>query len=177
MSKKVVVGSLNKVKVNAIKAVFTDDTVIGIDAHSLVSPQPIGEEETILGAINRAKEARCHGDLGIGLEGGVAKLPYGLFVINYGALVDEAGNIYLAGGARVPLPEEIARQIDTGMELGDCMDQYTKRRGIRHEEGAVGVFTGNQVDRQAMFEQIGKMLYGQYQTKNYINKQKTLIEE
>ena len=44
---KVVVGSSNKVKVNAIKNMFANFDVIGIAVNSQVRAQPISDEETI----------------------------------------------------------------------------------------------------------------------------------
>jgi inosine/xanthosine triphosphatase len=170
MSSKVIVGSLNKVKVNAIKSCFKAYDVIGMDAQSLVSAQPYGDDETMLGAINRAKEAKKQGDIGIGLEGGVAKTPYGIFVISYGALIDQFDNLYLAGGTRVPLPREVEAGLSQGLELGEVMDLYAKKANVKHDEGAVGILTNNRVKRQAIFEHIGLLLLGQMElNKNAIN--------
>ena len=161
MSKrKVVVGSLNKVKVEAIKAIFNEDEILSINACSLVSAQPYGDEETILGAINRAKESKEHGDIGIGLEGGVSETSYGLLVISYGALVDENNNIYIAGGTRIPLPRKVAEGIKKGFELGDLMDQYASKKNVKHDDGAVGILTNHHIKRQAIFEHIANLLMG-----------------
>lgn len=161
-----VVGSTNKVKVQAIQSVFSNFKIVSYDANSHVSNQPTTDEETLQGAINRAKEARKQGSIGIGLEGGVCFMPQGLMLINYGALVDKDNNLYIAGGARIFLPKAIQIGIEQGLELGDVMDAYTKREGIREQEGAIGVFTANQVKRQTIFEHIGQLLYGQWQAKN-----------
>jgi inosine/xanthosine triphosphatase len=163
---KVIVGSLNNVKVRAIKSCFISDDVIGMDAKSLVSAQPIGDEETMLGAINRAKEAKKQGDIGIGLEGGVVNTPYGMFVISYGALVDSNDCLYIAGGTRVPLPLEVEEGLLKGLELGEVMDQYAKKANVKHDEGAVGILTNNRVKRQAIFEHIGQLLLGQMELNN-----------
>lgn len=60
------------------------------------------------------------------------------------------------------LPDEIAKEMKAGKELGPLMDEYTKEKDIRHHKGAVGVFTANLVDRVEMFEHIVKLLVGQY---------------
>lgn len=163
---RIIIGSTNPAKVKAVQAVFTNDEVVPILVESGVSAQPKSDEETLRGAINRAKRAKRYGDIGIGLEGGVAYTAYGLFLCNYGALVDEKGNIYVAGGLRIPLPQEVQLRLAQGLELGDVMDELTKRRGIRHEEGAIGVFTANHVKRADMFEQIIRVLKGQYEFGN-----------
>ena len=171
--RKAYIASTNKVKVNSVQSVLTDFDVISINVSSGVSNQPLGDSETLLGAINRAKALPNDG-LRIGLEGGVSLEvnPYTkeevLYVINYGALVDENDNIYVAGGAKIPLPDVIKKALMTeskvkdGFELGDVMNDYTKRNDIRSTSGAVGIFTCDMVDRCEMFKHIVKMLYGQY---------------
>ncbi|NLC94508.1 MAG: DUF84 family protein [Bacilli bacterium] len=158
---KIIVGSTNHVKVQAIANVFANYEVTGMEIDSKVSAQPMTDQETIKGAINRAIGAKRYGDIGIGLEGGVQQTMYGLLLVNYGALVDEEYNLYIAGGARILLPNDVAKEIYLGKELGDIMDQYCHKIGVKHDEGAVGVFTNNFVKRQEMFEHIGKLLYGQ----------------
>lgn len=80
-----------------------------------------------------------------------------------GALVDRDGTVITAGGARIPLPLEVANEIRAGRELGDVMAQYTGERNIRHKEGAIGVFTNGHVDRAGMFHHIVQLLAGQYE--------------
>ncbi len=161
---KVIVGSSNEVKINAIKNIFKDYEVVGIAVSSKVSDQPISDEETMRGALNRALGAKRFGNIGIGLEGGVQQTSYGLLVISYGALVDEKNKVYLAGGTRILLPNEVAKEIYKGKELGDVMDIYAQKRDVKHDEGAVGIFTNNVVKRTEIFEHIGKLLYGQMLT-------------
>lgn len=159
---KIIIGSLNPAKVDAVRRAFPDDDVVGMAVESGVSEQPTSDEETLQGAINRAKQAKRYGDIGIGLEGGVAYTPYGLFLVNYGALVDEEGQCYVAGGLRIPLPDAIKEGLERGLELGDVMDAFTKKKGVKHDEGAIGVFTANGVKRGEMFEQLTRVLKGQY---------------
>ncbi|QVK19493.1 DUF84 family protein [Mycoplasmatota bacterium] len=167
---KIVVGSSNKVKVNAIKNIFANYEVVGIAVKSKVSDQPISDEETIRGALNRALGAKRFGDIGIGLEGGVQQTSFGMLVVNYGVLVDEKSQVYLAGGSRFLLPNEVSKDIYKGKELGDIMDQYANKRNVKHDEGAVGIFTNNFVKRTEIFEHIGLLLYGQMVSgKNNIN--------
>jgi inosine/xanthosine triphosphatase len=158
---KVIVGSTNLVKVNAIKNVFANYQVEAIAVKSKVSQQPISDQETIRGALNRALGARRYGDIGIGLEGGVQHSAYGMLLVNYGALVDEKNKVYIAGGTRIVLPTHIAKEIYKGRELGDIMEEYTHKSNLKYQEGAIGVFTGNFVKRVDIFEHIGKLLYGQ----------------
>jgi inosine/xanthosine triphosphatase len=161
---RVAIGSKNPAKINAVKNVFKDE-VISVEAESGVNDQPMSDEETIKGAVNRAMQAAELGeaDIGIGLEGGVQQTPYGLMLCNWGALAAKGMEPIIAGGARIPLPEEIARQLLNGAELGPVMDEYAKKQNVRKNEGAVGIFTNGEIDRSEMFTHVMKLLAGQYE--------------
>jgi inosine/xanthosine triphosphatase len=164
---RVSVGSKNPAKINAVKEAFKEYQyeIISIDAESGVSEQPMSDEETIKGAINRAIQAaeKAGADIGIGLEGGVQQTPYGLVLCNWGALAAKGMEPIIAGGARLPLPVEVARQLLNGAELGPVMDEYAKKQNVRKSEGAVGIFTNGQINRSEMFTHVMKLLAGQYE--------------
>ncbi|MGX1263375.1 inosine/xanthosine triphosphatase [Rossellomorea marisflavi] len=158
------VGTTNPAKVSAIqKAIGPGAVIHPVEAESGVSAQPFSDEETIRGAVNRARNSIGTFHVGIGLEGGVVDTTSGLFLCNWGALVDAEGREYIAGGARILLPDELADDLRGGMELGPLMDAYTKREGVRHQEGAVGVFTNGLVTREAMFIHVVILLIGQWE--------------
>lgn len=163
---KIAIGSKNPAKVEAVRDCFNNesDLVIPVDVPSGVSDQPFSDEETIEGAINRAKASCSAADaqIGIGLEGGVVQTPYGLFLCNWGALAVEGEEPIIAGGARIKLPAEVAERLINGEELGPVMDDYTKQNNVRHKEGAIGVFTKEAVSRRQMFAHVMQMLIGQY---------------
>ena len=62
---KVVVGSKNPVKLNAtrniLEKIYDDLEVSSVDVDSGVPDQPFGLDETIKGAVNRAKNAFSEG--------------------------------------------------------------------------------------------------------------------
>lgn len=174
---RVAVGSKNPAKINAVKEAFKEYQyeIISVDAESGVSEQPMSDEETIKGAVNRAIQAAELGDaeIGIGLEGGVQQTPYGLMLCNWGALAAKGMEPIIAGGARLPLPDEIAQQLLMGAELGPVMDEYAKKQNVRKNEGAVGIFTNGQINRSEMFTHVMKLLVGQYEYETSRN-QKTV---
>ncbi|GAA0484630.1 DUF84 family protein [Salinibacillus aidingensis] len=162
---KIIVGSTNPAKLNAVKKAFSDIDVEGFEVETRVSSQPYSDEETLEGAINRAKECVKieKGVIGIGLEGGVMEFEDRIYLCNWGSLIDEQGNVFTAGGARIPLPDEIRRGLEKGKELGDLMDEYTQKQEIRKNEGAIGIFTHQQVSRGDMFAHVVSLLKGQYE--------------
>lgn len=172
---KIAIGTKNQAKAQAVKNVcneFMENIeFIMLEVPSNVSEQPFGDKETLQGAKNRALNASMDEqvDLSFGLEGGVKELDGQLFICNWGVLHTKSGHQYKAGGAQIPLPEEIACAIRNGEELGPVMDQYTNQVGIRHHEGAVGVFTNGIVKRSDMFEHVVKLLVGQLFKENHID--------
>ncbi|MFJ8066118.1 DUF84 family protein [Psychrobacillus sp. NPDC096426] len=166
---KIIIGTTNKAKTKAVQTIsrmyYPDASFVNKEVNSLVSAQPMSNEETRQGAINRAKQLMGHQDavFGIGLEGGVQEIDGIMYICNWGALVTNNGDIFTATGAGIPLPDEIAKKLRAGAELGPVMDVYTNRKGIRHDEGAIGVFTDGLITRSMMFEHIMYLLIGQYE--------------
>lgn len=159
---KCYLGSQNNVKLAATKEVLINFEVVGLNVDSKVGKQPLTDEETIQGALNRALCLPKDG-LRIGLEAGVELHGDILFLVNWGVMIDLDDNIYYAGGTRVPMDSFIKDKLfNENMELADVMDEYLHTEGIKHKEGAIGYFTNNEVKRKDIFVHIVKLLYGQY---------------
>lgn len=162
---KILIGSKNPTKVKAVENVFPEAQVTALDVASDVALQPLSDEETKDGAVNRAK--KCleynHEVIGLGLEAGVMYVANQLYLCNWGALATADGHTFTASGARIPLPKEIEVQLTAGLELGEVMDHYAEKTGIRVKEGAIGVFTNHLVLRDELFEHVVKLLRGQWE--------------
>jgi inosine/xanthosine triphosphatase len=158
---RVVVGSTNRVKVEAVRAVLAragvDAVVEGIEVPSDVPDQPRGDEETIRGARTRAERAResSGADLGVGIEGGVVELHDGsLRTCAWAVVVGRDARTGTGGSLAMPLPAAVAAMLAEGLELGEAMDQLTGGRDTKHGAGASGILTAGLVDRQAAYESI-----------------------
>jgi inosine/xanthosine triphosphatase len=160
---KCYLGSLNKVKLAAVKEVFADYQVIPLAVESGVRAQPLTDSETIQGAKNRAMALPEDG-IRIGLEAGVQMQEGMLFLVNWGVLIDLGKNIYYAGGTRIPLPDFIKEKLLAGEELADVMEAHLHKE-VRTKEGAIGYLTEGIVKRKDIFVHIVKLLYGQYKRK------------
>ena len=162
------IGSTNPAKIKAVNEVlvihFPQALITETEVRSGVSDQPFGDDETRLGAINRALRAvrTKKSAIGIGLEGGVRILEGQMYLCNWGALTLPDGTRFTAGGAQIPLPKEIADELMAGRELGPVVDSYFKSSGIRMKEGAIGMLTANAVKRDDIFVHILQLLVGQY---------------
>ncbi|WP_303968264.1 DUF84 family protein [Sporosarcina ureae] len=159
-----ILGSENQAKkravVRIIERCLENSSVSSVSVSSGVSAQPMSEEETRQGAINRSV-AVANDTYGIGLEGGVHMIADTMYLCNWGALTTPEGKTYTAAGAQIPLPEELADEIRSGRELGDAVDDYFKKRNVRMSEGAMGMLTAQLVPRDALFEHIMQLLIGQ----------------
>lgn len=159
--KAIIVASTNPVKIAAalegFQRMFPDEayTAQGINVGSGVSDQPMSDDETLQGALNRAQRARDAqpaADFWVGIEGGVDT--------HSGALQSFAWIVVIGGGkigkartAAYYLPEESARLVRAGMELGDADDQIFGRSNSKQQNGSVGLLTGDVIDRTAYYVQ------------------------
>jgi len=154
------VGSMNPVKLAAARAVVgrvaPGARVEPVTVASTVRDQPFGDEETIRGALARARGAReavC-GELGVGIEGGVVDTDGSMRTCAWAVVVDATGREGVGGSLAMPLPEGVARLVRTGVELGEAMDRLTGEHNTKQRQGAVGILTAGLVDRQAAYEVI-----------------------
>lgn len=157
----VAVGSTNPVKLAAARSVLEriapSARVDAVRVASTVRDQPFGDEETIRGALARARGAReaVGAELGIGFEGGVVETDGAMRTCAWAAVVDGSGRQGVGGSLAMPLPPTVARLIrEDGLELGEAMDRLTGEHNVKQRQGAVGILTAGLVDRQAAYEVI-----------------------
>ena len=155
---QVAVGSRNPVKLAAVCAGLGDllgpVDVVGADAASGVPAQPMGDEETIRGAVNRARaalEAWPHASKSVGLAGGVVTIGGAMYCCAWCAVLDRAGRQGLASTGRCELPPRVAELIRGGMELGEADDLVFGRRNSKQGDGAVGLLTRGRIDRASFY--------------------------
>ncbi|RME57387.1 MAG: inosine/xanthosine triphosphatase [Caldilineae bacterium] len=155
---RIAVGSTNPTKVaaaeRAARRLWPEAEILPVAVVSGVSEQPLTDEETIRGAINRAQQARIalDADVGMGVEGGVQDTSVGMFVGGWAAVVDSHGTLGVGAGGRLLLPERLAAQIRQGAELGPLMDRFTGAQNVKHNQGAIGVFTDGLILRTDALE-------------------------
>lgn len=156
---RVAVGSLNPVKVAAVRAVFERVQpalrLVSIEVASGVPAQPMGDEETQRGARNRALAALqgTGAELAVGLEGGVVSMPDGrMRSCAWAVVVDREGGEGMGGSLSMPLPDAVTTRIRAGEELGHAMDMIANVVGTKYGRGAVGILTAGLIDRQAAYE-------------------------
>jgi inosine/xanthosine triphosphatase len=148
------VASSNPVKLAAVRIgaeqVFDAVQVIPAQGGSHVADQPVGDEETRRGALNRALGAltdQPEADYGVGIEGGVVEDLDGLYTIAWCAVVNRADERGFASAGNFLLPPAVAALVRQGVELGHADDIVFGRQNSKHADGAIGVLTGGRVTR------------------------------
>ena len=169
------VGSANPVKLNAVRMAvieqWPDAEIHGYEVDSGVSSQPMSDDETQAGAINRAQAALAAGRqqfpdlpasecLGIGLEGGVTMWKVELWSTVWVAVVDTDDLTFTANGARMKVPSSIAEAILSGGEMGPVVSQLTGVSDVRKKQGMIGIVTQDFVNRTVEYGAIAKLAVG-----------------
>ena len=156
---KINVGSTNPAKLRAVEQTceilgFKVETIQGFSVDSQVSDQPMSDEETLLGATNRAKAALSQtpdADYGIGLEGGIQKVGDRYFEAGWMAVVDKQGKMGFGSSARYELPLTVMDEINKGKELAIVIDEMTGLSDVRSKQGAMGIVTNGALPRDAAY--------------------------
>lgn len=157
---KVIVGSKNPVKIkatkNILKKIYGEVDVTGIDVDSVVPDQPFGKEQTIQGAINRAKNAYSTDfDLSIGIESGLMEIPKsitGYIDLQWCAIFD-GEKITLGVSAGFEYPPLVIEEVLKGKEVGHVMDKVTGVDNLGQKTGAVSYLSKGMLDRTENTEQ------------------------
>jgi inosine/xanthosine triphosphatase len=185
------VGSTNPVKTKAVSAAiyaqWPQAEVQGFETESGVSSQPMDDEETRKGSLNRSKSALIQGQkwlkeagretdqiLGIGLEGGVFVTANGeLWSTVWIVVTDLQGNQTSANGARFKVPEIIAQKIRFGGEMGPVVSELVEKADIRKKEGMIGIITSGFVNRTEEYTGITKLAIGLWYGRDWQKQIKT----
>lgn len=156
-TQKVVIASLNPAKINAVKSAFQSAfpnqafEFEGVSVPSEVADQPMSNEETYKGALNRVKNAKVSaigGDFYVGLEAGIeGNVTFAWMVVESQTHRGESRS------ASLMLPPEVLAQLEHANELGDVMDSVFGTENIKQKGGAISLLTQNQLTRSSVYHQ------------------------
>ena len=162
---KINVGSLNKAKLEAVKEILSDyehlkgASVNGIEVDSGVADQPLTIDESIKGAINRAKGSFVDCDYSIGLESGLMKIPHtksGYMDVCVCAIYDgKELHLGLSSGWEFPDPKIMDMIVLDGLDMSQAINKagLTTNTKVGSAEGAIGILTKGRLDRKAYTKQ------------------------
>lgn len=151
------VGSTNRVKVSAARRAFANvfgtAKVRGLEVPAKVSAQPF-EEETIDGAVARARSAIGDADYGVGIEAGLfwdegAK---DYLDVQYCAIVDRRGGVTIGHGPGFRYPPPVIEAVKRGSTVGEAMETLSKVKNIGRRAGAIGWLTNGALNRTSLTE-------------------------
>ena len=158
---RVIVGSKNPVKVGCTREAFTQAfgevcQVEGVDAHSAIPAQPRSEEETLLGAKNRATHSKTlipNADYWVGIEGGVDEDSQGMYAFAWIFVLHRSGKSSQSKTGTFYLPPQVVALIREGMELGHADDLVFQAQNSKQQGGSVGLLTQGLITREAYYQQ------------------------
>lgn len=158
---KIIIASKNPVKIDSTREgfakMFKDEIfeIEGLSVDSGVSDQPMGEEETLIGAKNRINKVFSlspKADYWVGIEGGSKVVDGGMETFAWIVIKSKNGIVSQGRTASFYLPKEIVALVKTGVELGVADDMVFKRSNSKQSNGAVGILTGDVLTRADYYE-------------------------
>ena len=157
---KIHIGSKNKVKVDAVSELLDEyphlrsADIYSFETSSGVADQPKSLEETVQGAINRAKEVLGDSTYGFGIESGLMKVPNtksGFMDVCVCAIYD--GTEYHLGlSSAWEAPKKVMEyMLNDGLNMSDAANKagLTTNQEIGSAQGLVGIVTKGRLDRKA----------------------------
>lgn len=163
----IAVGSKNDAKLKAVHEIaieyplFAGAQIVPIDVESGVSDQPKGLDETIRGAMNRARSAFEkveEGKYGIGLESGIFEVPHtksGFMDTTACAIYDGKG-YHLGFSTCFEYPKNLIEIVEKeGVNISQAAHKagFSKDDNLGSAEGMIGILTKGRVNRKEYTKQ------------------------
>lgn len=162
---KIKVGSQNEAKIEAVKEILLDYShlmnadVEGVEVSSEVSDQPLSLEETIQGAMNRAKNSYSNCDYSFGIESGLMAVPHtksGFLDVCVCSIYD-GKEFYLGFSSAWEFhdPAIFGLMIKEKINMSQVVNKLglTKKHNIGSENGVISIATGGRMDRKEFTKQ------------------------
>jgi len=161
---KINVGSANQIKVDAVKEKILEydflknAQVAGIEVSSDVDGQPKTLDETLKGAMNRAKNSFKDCDLSFGLESGIMPVPYtktGYMDVCACAIFNGKEH-FLGLSSAFEYPQKVIDLVlGEGLNISEAFYKsgLTENTYIGYAEGAIGYLTKGRLIRKEYTKQ------------------------
>lgn len=162
---KIQVGTTNIIKLDAVREILQeypelkDAEVFGVSVESEVSDQPMSLDETINGAMNRARSAFVDCDYSIGLESGLMPVPNsktGYMDFSACAIYD-GKDFHLGLSSAWEFPDKRITDliVNDGLDMSQAINKagMTNNPKIGASEGAIGILTKNRLTRKEYTKQ------------------------
>lgn len=161
---KINIGSKSAAKVSALKELLreydflSEAEVVPVSVASNVSEQPKSLEETVQGAINRAKNAFRDCDYSVGIESGIASVPQAKrgFMNICACVVYDGRQHHLGLSSAFEYPERVVdHMIGEGLSLAQAFHKagYAESPEIVAKNGVISFLTKGRIDRKEYTKQ------------------------
>lgn len=156
----IAVGSKNPAKINAAKIAFKKVfpkeklKIVGVNAESKVSDQPMSDRESVRGAINRAKAALRavkKADFGVGMEGGVHKIGKNWFESGWIAIINKESRLGLGTSARWQMSSKIMSRLNSKNELAHIFEEIAGVKNAKDVGGVMSLVTKKHLPRDIAY--------------------------
>jgi inosine/xanthosine triphosphatase len=158
---KISVGSGNPIKVQATKDTFNEIIIhekllntVMIESIEIritnFNNTPNTINEMILGAKLRAEKAIKfnNADFGIGIEGGIHRTEFGIFITAFSVILNKTGKFGIGGAPSVRLPVQWEIEDNKEFELGSYVDFLSGNTNVKQKNGAMGFLTNDKITRK-----------------------------
>jgi inosine/xanthosine triphosphatase len=154
------VGSENRVKIGAVQKAFQllnfDAEIIGVEVKTSITDQPIGINETVKGALERASGAlikRPDADLGVGVEAGLVKWLSRYLDQHVAVIVDSRRGLTIGVSPAFELPPRVLSTVlGENLELDAAFEKVTGIKNVGKSTGVIGFVSGGKIVRGDLVE-------------------------
>ena len=161
---KINIGSKNKAKINALEEIlkeypnFLNAEVISKDGSSDISDQPKSLDETIKGAMNRAKNCFDNCDYSVGLESGLIKVPETKtgYMDTTACAIYDGKNFHLGLSSCFEYPIKLTKYVlEEDIDVSSAAKELgiTEKDNLGADEGMIGILTKGRLDRKGLTKQ------------------------
>ena len=152
----VVVGSENRIKIGAVQKAFRsfnlDAEVIGVEVKTSITEQPIGTNETVKGALERASGAlikKPDADLGVGVEAGLIEWYSRYLDQHVAVIVDRGGGTTFGAGPAFELPPRVLSTVlGDNLELDAAFEKVMGIKKVGKSMGVIGFVSRGRIVRE-----------------------------
>ena len=162
------IGSKNPAKIAAVREAIAQydflsaAEIVPLDVDSGVSPQPRSMDETIAGAVNRAKNAFSDCKYSIGLESGLMRVAQAKsgYMDFCACIIYDGKESHLGLSSAFEFPLEITRLIhEEGIDSSEAAVRtgLTENSSLGAQNGIIGILTKDRVARKEYTKQAIQM--------------------
>jgi inosine/xanthosine triphosphatase len=165
---KIAVGTTNRLKLEAVRQGFeksvSNAEIVGHPIASGIADQPMGLEETLKGATNRAEgalKADKNADLGVGLEAGLIRVEDHLVDIGCVCILERSGIRGYALSQGFFIPREVKELIESGKEMAIAVSEAYDKDTV-NERDCSGVITDGALPAILLYRQAVELAFIDY---------------